>query len=105
MTFPTVRPSRPAYPPPVPSGFTDPGGTTPVEHALRVQQRVHQQYSDWRAAHSRDIAPRCVARQRRGVPGVRRGAGAAARTRCCQGRLRRRQPERNRPAVRREGRR
>jgi hypothetical protein len=57
MTFSTVRPSRPAYPPPVPSGFIDPGGITPVERALRTQAAVHKQYSDWRAAHSRDIDP------------------------------------------------
>lgn len=57
MTFPTVRPSRPAYPPPIPSGFIDPGGKTPVEWALRTQQAVAQQYSDWRAAHSPNIAP------------------------------------------------
>lgn len=55
--LPGTRPSRPAYPPPVPLGFTDPGGTTTVEHALRTQQEVAQQYSDWRAAHSPNIAP------------------------------------------------
>jgi hypothetical protein len=49
--------TRPAYPPPVPVGFIDPGGTTPVEHAFRVQQAVHQAYADWKAAHSRDIPP------------------------------------------------
>jgi len=57
VTFPTVRPARRAYPPPIPSGFIDPGGKTPVERALRVQQAVVQQYSDWRAAHSPNIAP------------------------------------------------
>jgi hypothetical protein len=50
--------TRPQYPPPVPVGFNaDVGGATPVEHALRVQQAVHDQYSQWRAAHSPDIAP------------------------------------------------
>lgn len=57
MTFPTVRPARLAYPPPIPTAFIDPGGTTPVEHALRTQQVVAQQYADWRAAHSPDISP------------------------------------------------
>ena len=57
MTFPTVRPARPAYPPPIPSGFIDPGGKTPVEKALRTQAAVHKIYSDWRAAHSKDIDP------------------------------------------------
>jgi hypothetical protein len=56
-TMPGTRPSRIAYPPPVPVGFTDPGGRTPVEHALRVQHSVHTQYSAWRSAHSKDIAP------------------------------------------------
>lgn len=42
--IPGTRPSRPAYPPPVPVGFIDPGGTTPVEHAHRTQQAVAQQY-------------------------------------------------------------
>jgi len=57
VTFPTVRPARPAYPPPIPSGFIDPGGKTPVEKALRTQAAVHKIYSDWRAAHSKDIDP------------------------------------------------
>jgi hypothetical protein len=57
MAFPTVRPARPAYPPPVPSGFIDPGGKTPVEHALRTQQAVHKMYTDWRAAHPQGIDP------------------------------------------------
>jgi hypothetical protein len=57
MSFPGTTSHRRAYPPPVPQGFIDPGGTTPVERALRVQQAVHQQYSDWRAAHSPDIDP------------------------------------------------
>jgi hypothetical protein len=57
MTFPTVRPARPAYPPPVPTGFIDPGGRTPAERAHRTQQAVAKAYSDWRAAHSRDIDP------------------------------------------------
>ena len=57
MTFPTVRPARPAYPPPIPSGFIDPGGKNPAERALRTQAAVHKQYSDWRAAHSKDIDP------------------------------------------------
>lgn len=56
MSFPGTY-TRPAYPPPVPVGFIDPGGTTPVEHAFRTQQEVHQAYSDWRAAHSKDISP------------------------------------------------
>jgi hypothetical protein len=57
MTFPTVWPARPAYPPPVPSGFIDRGGRTPVERVHRTQQAVAKAYSDWRAAHSRDIYP------------------------------------------------
>ena len=57
MTFPTVRPARPAYPPPIPSGFIEPGGKTAVERALRTQQVVADQYSNWRAAHSPNIAP------------------------------------------------
>jgi hypothetical protein len=57
MTFPTVRPARPAYPPPIPSGFIDPGGKTPVERALRTQQAVADQYTAWRAAHSPNIDP------------------------------------------------
>ena len=58
MTFPTVRPARPAYPPPIPSGFIDPGGKTPVERALRTQQAVKDQYyNPWRAAHSKDVDP------------------------------------------------
>jgi hypothetical protein len=60
MTFPTVRPARPAYPPPIPSGFIDPGGHTPVEHALRTQQAVADQYARWRAAHSKDIDPQVL---------------------------------------------
>jgi hypothetical protein len=58
VTFPTVRPARPAYPPPIPSGFIDPGGKTPVERALRTQQAVKDQYyNPWRAAHSKDVDP------------------------------------------------
>ena len=57
MTFPTVRPSRPAYPPPIPSGLIDPGGKTPVERAMRTQQAVADQYTAWRAAHGPNIAP------------------------------------------------
>ena len=57
MTFPTVRPARPAYPPPIPSGFIGPGGKTPVERALRTQQAVADQYTAWRAAHSPNIHP------------------------------------------------
>jgi hypothetical protein len=60
MTFgvlPGTRPSRPAYPPPVPVGFVDPGGHTPVEKALRTQQAVADQYTAWRAAHSPNIDP------------------------------------------------
>ncbi|MCV7352179.1 hypothetical protein [Mycobacterium parmense] len=41
----------------MPLGFTHPGGTTPVEHGLRTQQAVAQMYSDWRGAHSPNIAP------------------------------------------------
>jgi hypothetical protein len=52
-----TRPHHPVYPPPVPSGFADPGGKTPVEHAHRTQQAVAKAYTDWRAAHSKDIAP------------------------------------------------
>jgi hypothetical protein len=52
-----VRPARPAYPPPIPSGFIDFRGKTPVERALRTQQAVADQYSRWRAAHSKDIDP------------------------------------------------
>jgi hypothetical protein len=57
VTFPTVRPARRAYPPPIPSGFIDPGGKTPVERALRTQQPVADQYTAWRAAHSPNIDP------------------------------------------------
>lgn len=57
MTFPGTTSHRKAFPPPVPQGFVDPGGVDPVEHASRVQHAVHQQYSDWRAAHSKDISP------------------------------------------------
>ena len=57
MTFPATQSARRSYPPPVPMGFTDPGGRSPVEHALRVQHAVHQQYTAWRAAHAKDIAP------------------------------------------------
>lgn len=57
MTFPTVRPAHPAYPPPIPSGFIDPGAKTPVERALRTQQAVADQYTAWRAAHSPNIDP------------------------------------------------
>lgn len=60
MTQPATKPHRPVYPPPTPKGFTDPGGTTPVEHALRVQTAVHQQYSDWRAAHPAGIDPQVL---------------------------------------------
>ena len=60
MTLPTVRPARPAYPPPVPTGFIDPGGRTPVERAHRTQQAVAKAYSDWRAAHSSDISPEAL---------------------------------------------
>jgi hypothetical protein len=49
--------TRPQFPPPVPVGFLDPGGTDPVTHALRVQKAVHDSYSQWRAAHSPDISP------------------------------------------------
>jgi hypothetical protein len=55
--LPGTRPSRPAYPPPIPGFNADVGGQTPVEHAYRTQQAVAQQYSDWRAAHSPNIAP------------------------------------------------
>jgi hypothetical protein len=55
--MPGTRPSCRAYPPPVPVGFIDPGGTTPVEHALRTQQAVAQAYTDWRAAHPQGIDP------------------------------------------------
>lgn len=57
MIFPTVRPARRAYPPPIPSGFIDPGGKTPVERTLRTQQAVADQYTAWRAAHSPNIDP------------------------------------------------
>jgi hypothetical protein len=68
-TFPTVRSARPQYPPPIPSGFIDPGGRTPVEHAFRTQQAVAKAYTDWRAAHSPDIAPE-VLRDNAGVYGL-----------------------------------
>ena len=55
--LPGTKSSRRAYPPPVPVGFTDPGGQTPVEKALRTQQAVADLYADWRAAHSPDIEP------------------------------------------------
>jgi hypothetical protein len=55
--MPGTRSARPAYPPPLPVGFIDPGGVTPVERALRTQMAVAQQYSDWRGAHSPDIPP------------------------------------------------
>jgi hypothetical protein len=61
MSYPGTKSARRAYPPPVPVGFVDPGGTTPVEHALRVQQAVHDSYSNWRAAHSKDISPDVLA--------------------------------------------
>jgi hypothetical protein len=57
VTFPTVRPARPAYPPRIPSGFIDPGGKTPVERALRTQQAVADHYTACRAAHSPNIDP------------------------------------------------
>ena len=58
MSFPTVKPARPVYPPPVPTGpLPDPGGATPVEHAYRTQKAVADAYTRWRQAHSPDIAP------------------------------------------------
>lgn len=58
MTMPQTRPSRPVYPPPVPSGqVPHPGGKTPAETAYRTQQAVSDLYSRWRAGHSRDIEP------------------------------------------------
>jgi len=57
MTFPGTKPSRISYPPPVPTGFVDPGGKTPVEKALRTQQAVAELYSRWRAAHPSGIDP------------------------------------------------
>jgi hypothetical protein len=58
MTFPTVRPSRVQFPPPVPtSGVTDPGGKTPAEQTHRLQTEVAKQYQVWRDAHSPDIDP------------------------------------------------
>lgn len=47
----------PAYPPPLPPFNADVGGRDPIEHALRTQQAVHQNYTDWRAAHAPGIDP------------------------------------------------
>lgn len=56
--LPGTAPARTAYPPPVPVGFIDPGGTTPVEHGYRTQQAVvDNYYSPYRAAHSPNISP------------------------------------------------
>jgi hypothetical protein len=60
MTFPTVRSARPAYPPPVPGFNADVGGRDSVEHTFRTQHAVHQQNTDWRAAHSPDIDPQIL---------------------------------------------
>jgi hypothetical protein len=61
MTFPTVKPARPVYPPPVPTGpLPDAGGATPAAHAYRTQQAVADAYTRWRAAHSRDISPEAL---------------------------------------------
>ena len=56
--LPGTKPSRPVYPPPVPTGqLPDAGGRTAAEHAHRTQQAVADLYTRWRAAHSRDIDP------------------------------------------------
>jgi hypothetical protein len=58
MTFPTVKPSRPVYPPPVPVGVpVDPGGDDPATQAIRRQAQVADIYTRWREAHSPDIDP------------------------------------------------
>ena len=70
MTFPTVKPSRPLFPPEVPRGSVpDPGGKTPAEHAYRTQRAVADAYTQWREAHSPDIAPE-VAKRNAGAFGV-----------------------------------
>lgn len=61
MTFPTVKPARPVYPPSLPVGpVPDPGGKTSAEHAYRTQQSVADLYTRWRHAHSPDIAPEAL---------------------------------------------
>ena len=57
-TLPGTKPTRPSFPPPIPTwDLPDPGGATPQEHAHRTQKAVAADYTRWRAAHSRDIDP------------------------------------------------
>ena len=61
QAIPGTAPARRAYPPPLPVGFVDPGGVTPVDHALRTQQSVTDNYyMPWRAAHPEGIDPQIL---------------------------------------------
>lgn len=75
----------PAYPPPVPVGFIDPGGTTPVDtrvpHSAGGASGLQRLGCSAFGRHR----PKRVAGERRSVPGVGCRAGFAARPRCCQG--------------------
>jgi hypothetical protein len=56
--LPGTKPSRPSYPPPIPtSDLPDQGGATPQIAAHRTQLAVKADYERWRAAHSPDISP------------------------------------------------
>ena len=56
--LPGTKPTRPSYPPPLPSGTpVDPGGQDNATRAFRRQQQVTDLYTRWRSAHSPDIDP------------------------------------------------
>jgi hypothetical protein len=63
-----VRPSRPSFPPPVPTAeVPEPDASLPpAQRAHALQTAAVQQYSQWRAAHSPDIDPN-VLRQNAGA--------------------------------------
>jgi hypothetical protein len=54
-----VKPSRPSFPPPVPTAEVPApdAALPPAQRAHALQTAAAQQYSDWRAAHSPDIDP------------------------------------------------
>lgn len=60
--LPGTAPARQAFPPPVPtSKVPDDASLPPVQRAHALQTAAVQQYSDWRAAHSPQIAPDILA--------------------------------------------
>jgi hypothetical protein len=54
---PGTRPSRRAYPPPLPGFNADAGGRDAIEHCIRTQVPVKDQNIEWRAAHPQGIDP------------------------------------------------